>query len=81
MVNARLDAGLLKEHVRLDERSEGVLIGARERGALSLRGEHGVLRVARTVADLDGSERVEVRHLEKALGLRGGGGVEDLIAV
>jgi magnesium chelatase family protein len=80
-VNARLQPGLLKEHVRLDERSEAMLLGARERGSLSLRGQHCVLRVARTVADLDHSERVQARHLEKALGLRGDAAVEDLLAV
>ncbi len=80
-VNARLPAGLLSEHVRLDERSEELLRGARERGSLSLRGQHCALRVARTIADLDGSERVQGRHLEKALGLRADAGIEDLIAM
>jgi magnesium chelatase family protein len=74
-VNARLEAGWLKRCVRLDDRSETMLRGAREGGSLSIRGEHCVLRVARTVADLDGSERVQGRHVEKALGLRGDGGL------
>jgi len=80
-VNAHLQAGLLNEHVRLDDRSEAMLRGAREGGSLSIRGEHCVLRVARTVADLDGSERVQGRHVEKALGLRADAGIEDLIAM
>ncbi len=69
-VNAQLDPRLLREHVRLDERSEGLLLGARQRGALSIRGQHRALRVARTIADLARSERVDTRHLEKALSLR-----------
>ena len=40
------------------------------RGLLSARGEHRVLRVARTIADLDASERVRARDLGAALALR-----------
>ena len=43
---------------------------AREQGLLSARGEHRVLRVARTIADLDGSERVRARDVGAALALR-----------
>jgi magnesium chelatase family protein len=43
---------------------------ARESGLLSARGEHRVLRVARTIADLNGSERVRARDLGTALALR-----------
>jgi magnesium chelatase family protein len=43
---------------------------ARERGLLSARGEHRVLRVARTIADLNGSGRVRARDLGAALALR-----------
>jgi magnesium chelatase family protein len=79
-VNAHLDPRLLGEHVRLDERSEGMLLGARQRGSLSMRGQHRALRVARTIADLDRSERVSGSHLEKALGLRAEGELFDFIA-
>lgn len=72
-VNAQLDPRLLREQVRLDERSEGMLLGARQRGSLSLRGQHRALRVARTIADLECSERVCAHHVEKALGLRAEG--------
>ncbi len=41
-----------------------------ERGTLSARGHARALRVARTVADLDGSEEITVEHLLEALGLR-----------
>ena len=39
-------------------------------GALSARGRHRVLRVARTIADLEGRERVSHQDLLTALGLR-----------
>jgi magnesium chelatase family protein len=79
-VNAQLDARLLREHVKLDERSQEMLLGARQRGLLSIRGEHRALRVARTIADLAHSEHVEPRHLEKALSLRASGAVGERAA-
>ena len=48
-----------------------MLDSARERGLLSARGEHRVLRVARTIADLGGRERVRARDLGSAIALRG----------
>jgi magnesium chelatase family protein len=71
-VNARMDVRMLKEHTRLDERGERMLSRAREIGLLNARGEHRVLRVARTMADLDGSEHVRARDIGGALGLRTG---------
>jgi magnesium chelatase family protein len=79
-VNAELDQRLLREHVTLDERSEGILLGARQRGSLSMRGQHRALRVARTIADLDGSDRVAASHLERALSLRADCELLDVIA-
>ena len=79
-VNAQLDPRLLREHVKLDERSQEMLLGARQRGLLSIRGEHRALRVARTIADLGRSEHVEARHLEKALSLRASGAAGERVA-
>jgi magnesium chelatase family protein len=69
-VNAHMDVRLLHLHARLDERGQEILRGARERGLLSARGEDRVLRVARTIADLRGGERVGARDLGAALALR-----------
>jgi magnesium chelatase family protein len=69
-VNSRMDARMLSRYVKLDERSERMLSSARVAGLLSARGEHRVLRVARTIADLDASARVRARDLGAALALR-----------
>jgi magnesium chelatase family protein len=69
-VNAEMDAPLLRRHVRLDDRGERMLLSAAQRGMLSARGQDRVLRVARTIADLDRSERVRALHLGAALALR-----------
>jgi len=69
-VNAHMDTRTLKRHVTLEDKGEEMLRKARERGMLSARGQHRVLRVARTVADLNGSARVRARDVGAALALR-----------
>jgi len=69
-LNAHLDPAALLSHARLDGRSEAMLRRAGERGMLSARGQLRVLRVARTLADLDASDRVRARDVGSALALR-----------
>jgi magnesium chelatase family protein len=68
--NAGMDARLLRRVVALDESAERPLRAAYDRGDLSARGRDRALRVARTIADLDGSERVDRQHVVAALGFR-----------
>jgi magnesium chelatase family protein len=75
-VNAQMDVRTLQRHARLDEKGEEMLSGARARGLLSARGQHRVLRVARTIADLNGSEKVQARDVGAALALRPEAGME-----
>jgi magnesium chelatase family protein len=67
--NGDLDLSLLRSHAGLDARADEALQRAYERGALSVRGQARALRVARTVADLDGSGKVRARHVAVALSL------------
>jgi len=66
-VNAQMDARMLREHARLDERGERLLAAACRRGLLSARGHDRVLRVARTIADLGASEKVRARDVGVAM--------------
>ena len=68
--NAHMDSRLLRTHVALDPAAERPLRDAYDRGELSARGRDRTLRVARTVADLEGSERVRLAHVAAALGYR-----------
>ena len=68
--NADLTPALLRRDVVLDARGRRMLRDAYDRGRLSPRGHQRLLRVARTVADLDGSERVTPGHLLTAMALR-----------
>ena len=68
--NGELDARLLQRLVRLDGGADHVLSRAYVTGALSPRGRHRVLRVAQTLADLAGRDRVIRDDVLGALALR-----------
>ncbi|MGK0674116.1 MAG: YifB family Mg chelatase-like AAA ATPase [Halothiobacillaceae bacterium] len=68
--NARLEAAELARHARLGVKETKLLEQAMERLGLSVRGRDKVLRVARTIADLAGSESIRVEHLAEAMGYR-----------
>lgn len=70
LVNAQMNARMLREHVALDRACDEMLASAHKRGMLSVRGAHRALRVARTVADLAGSSNIRARHLADALSSR-----------
>jgi magnesium chelatase family protein len=74
--NAHMDSRLLRRHLHLDDIADRQLARVYDRGLLSARGRHRVLRVARTIADLAGSERVGEAHLLSALALRADTGQE-----
>lgn len=68
--NGQLDARLVRTHVDATDGALQELALAYEIGSLSARGHDRVLRVARTVADLDGRERVERDDVRQAFALR-----------
>jgi magnesium chelatase family protein len=78
--NGELDGRLVARHVRLDLAAERILARAYASGSLSARGRHRVLRVARTVADLEGRDRVKSDHLLTALSLRQRSSAEEALA-
>jgi magnesium chelatase family protein len=70
-VNAHMDVRLLRLHAIVPDGGEAMLRAARERGLLSARGQHRVLRVARTIADLNGLAQIRIGDVAEALALRG----------
>lgn len=69
--NAQMDAALVRRHAWPDEAGQRLLAAAYARDHISARGHDRVLKVARTIADLEGSERVGADHVAQALSLRG----------
>ncbi len=70
MTNAELPGETLAGHCSLDQSARRMLTTAAERYRLSARGFHRVLKVARSIADLAASERVEGEQLAEALSYR-----------
>jgi magnesium chelatase family protein len=61
---------VVRRHVRLEEAAERLLAEAYAAGTLSARGRHRVVRVAQTVADLEGRDRITTDDVLTALSLR-----------
>ena len=69
--NARLAGNEIEERARPDAEARSLLRDAASRMVLSARAHHRVLKVARTVADLDDCARVHASHVAEALRYRG----------
>ncbi len=68
--NAEADGPLLEKIAPLDKEAQTCLIQAAEQMNLSARGYHRILRVARTIADLEALEKINIYHIKEALSLR-----------
>ena len=68
--NAEADGELLEKVAAPDDGGRALLAEATERMRLTARGYHRVLRVARTLADLEGAEGVRRLHVAEALSYR-----------
>jgi magnesium chelatase family protein len=68
--NAAASGTLIEEVVNPDRESQSLLLQAAERFNLSARAYHRVLKVARTLADLAGAEKVARPHIAEALSYR-----------
>ena len=69
-VNADMEGSLLEQVAAPDAEGRALLVRVAERFGLSARGYHRVLRVARTIADLDGAESVRLPHIAEAVSYR-----------
>ena len=69
--NAALTPRLLKEHCAIDEETSGYLETAMNQQNLSARAHDRILKVCRTIADLQGSRVITGDHMLEALGYRG----------
>ena len=68
--NAQLTNRELEQVCELSEKDESLIDQAIERFGFSSRAYHRILKVARTVADLDASETVSTKHITEAINYR-----------
>jgi magnesium chelatase family protein len=68
--NAHMNAAQIKKYCILDAESRDFLENALEKMQLSARGFDKVRKVARTIADLEGSENISITHISEALQYR-----------
>lgn len=69
-VNAEAEGAVLEQIATPDEAGRALLAKVADRFGLSARGYHRVLRVARTIADLDGAAEVRQPHIAEAVSFR-----------
>ncbi|MBQ8850135.1 MAG: YifB family Mg chelatase-like AAA ATPase [Clostridia bacterium] len=68
--NAQLDSASIRKYCVTDAAAEGLIRAAYDRMGMSARGYDRIMRVARTIADLDGSEVIGAKHIAEAIQYR-----------
>lgn len=68
--NAELDSSLLDKFCKLDKKSQEIMQKAFERFGLSARAHDKILKIARTIADLDNSKEIQYKHIAEAIQYR-----------
>jgi magnesium chelatase family protein len=68
--NARMTHRQIQKYCRLEEKAQNLLSTAIEKLRLSARGYDRILKVARTIADMEGTEQIQIPHISEAIGYR-----------
>ncbi|ACI18428.1 YifB family Mg chelatase-like AAA ATPase [Dictyoglomus thermophilum] len=76
-LNSQLTPKSIKKYCILSKETQGFLINAVDKKNLSMRAVDRLIKVARTIADLEESEYIKIEHLAEALSYRG---LEDFIS-
>ena len=68
--NSEMTPPMIQKYCKLDEDSESLLKEAFDNLNLSARGHNRILKVARTIADLEGCQNIQMEHIAEAIGYR-----------
>ena len=68
--NAQMSASMVEKFCRLGDAEKDIMRQAFDRLGLSARAYHKILKIARTIADLDGAENIQAEHLSEAFSYR-----------
>ena len=68
--NSQLTASLIDKYCYLESQEKELLKGIFDKLQLSARAYHKILKIARTIADLDSNENINVKHIAEAVQLR-----------
>ena len=69
-VNSQLNSKQINQHCSLEDHDRNLLEQAINKLGLSARAYHRILKVARTIADLSGSDEIQTPHLTEAISYR-----------
>jgi magnesium chelatase family protein len=70
LYNSQLSSKSIEKYCFLDKQCKSFMRGAYEKMALSIRGYHKILKVSRTIADIEGAAQIKIGHLAEALQYR-----------
>jgi magnesium chelatase family protein len=70
MVNGKMSPKQIRQYCKLHPEAENLLRTAMDEMGLSARAHDKILRVSRTIADLENSEHIEAHHLSEAINFR-----------
>ena len=65
--NSMMSSKLVEEHCRLTDKAEALLKRAFDALSMSMRGYHKILKLARTIADMDQSDLIDLSHIQEAV--------------
>ncbi|NLB48492.1 MAG: magnesium chelatase, partial [Erysipelotrichia bacterium] len=68
--NAQMTSKLIRKYCVLDDESKEILRIAMQKKGLSARAYDRILKVSRTIADLDNSEGIKMQHISEAVNYR-----------
>ena len=77
--NAQMGSRHIKKHCNIDEASKNLLEAAIDKLGLSARAYHRILKIARTIADLEDSKDIQVDHVSESIQYRSMDRTKDLM--